>query len=580
MLLVSAVFLLGAAPAEASHQRPTPTNLGATAGDAQVTLSWRKGGAPTTHAYEVEYGEHPSGTLSSISIAGTNAQSVSRTITGLTNGTIYRFRVRSTALGAHTTSGWSGWVTATPRRTVSLSVTPNPVVEGGSAEVKVTLTSALASNVSIPVTTTRGTAEPGDVETGNLFLLVPSGETMATTTVTTARDTDTDNETFTLALGTPLPSGVTAGTPASVTVIIADNDISWAATLTAKDLTGSHGCDDGNSTAANRCEPTTGALTDDDFSLGGGTTYDVTRVTLNDTNADLDLRFDQTVSVGLKSLVLLVGDQRFALAHATLSSCDGGTNNCLAWDTGPAAWTDDQSVALSLKPPGALSAPWTLDQPSTRLRTVTEGAAVTFTVALASEPVDDVTVNLRLAGDDQDKASVAPATLEFTGGSTGTWAMAQTVTVTARQDPDSDDELPIILLLTETDDAYYKSPTVGIHVAVTDDERLADAALDGFVLSAGTLAPAFTPGTRSYTASVPNEVASVTVTPGVRSAGVSVTVDGQSVTSGQASAAIALEVGTPKAIAVVVTAGDGSWTRTYTVTVTRLSPGRRRAPWS
>ena len=75
--------------------------------------------------------------------------------------------------------------------------------------------------------------------------------------------------------------------------------------------------------------------------------------------------------------------------------------------------------------------------------------------------------------------------------------------------------------------------------------------------------------TTSYTASVANARTHLKLTPTVADTGkATVTVDGNAVTSGSASDAIALSVGS-NAITVRVTAEDGSTTKDYTVTVTR-----------
>jgi uncharacterized repeat protein (TIGR02543 family) len=97
-----------------------------------------------------------------------------------------------------------------------------------------------------------------------------------------------------------------------------------------------------------------------------------------------------------------------------------------------------------------------------------------------------------------------------------------------------------------------------------------DATLSALALSSGTLTPAFSSGTTSYTASVANSVSSITVTPTRTQANATITVNGTSVTSGSASGAISLSVGS-NIITVVVTAQDGATTSTYTVTVTRAA---------
>ena len=95
--------------------------------------------------------------------------------------------------------------------------------------------------------------------------------------------------------------------------------------------------------------------------------------------------------------------------------------------------------------------------------------------------------------------------------------------------------------------------------------------LSSLVLSAGTLSPAFTPGTLSYTLTVPGSTTATTVTPtNAQTSGGTITVNGTAVASGAASGSIALNPGSTSIAVVVNPAGAGSAT-TYTVTVTRPS---------
>jgi gliding motility-associated-like protein len=94
------------------------------------------------------------------------------------------------------------------------------------------------------------------------------------------------------------------------------------------------------------------------------------------------------------------------------------------------------------------------------------------------------------------------------------------------------------------------------------------ATLASFSISSGTLSPTFASGTTTYTASVANSVTSITVTPTNTDSFATVKVNGTTVTSGSASSAIALNVGS-NVISTVVTAEDGLTTQTYTLTVTR-----------
>ncbi|MFD0682163.1 MULTISPECIES: cadherin-like beta sandwich domain-containing protein [unclassified Paenibacillus] len=102
----------------------------------------------------------------------------------------------------------------------------------------------------------------------------------------------------------------------------------------------------------------------------------------------------------------------------------------------------------------------------------------------------------------------------------------------------------------------YHAPTVS-----------SNADLNSLALSSGTLSPAFASGTTSYTSNVSNNVSSVTITANVYDSNAAMTVNGTATTSGQASAAINLTVGS-NVIPIIVTAQNGT-TKTYNVTVNR-----------
>lgn len=91
--------------------------------------------------------------------------------------------------------------------------------------------------------------------------------------------------------------------------------------------------------------------------------------------------------------------------------------------------------------------------------------------------------------------------------------------------------------------------------------------LSGLTLSEGSLSPSFAAGSLAYNASVTNSVYAVTVTPTATYSTFAVTVNGDAVTSGHASAPIALHVG-GNTIAIEVITID-STTRSYTIDVIR-----------
>lgn len=117
-----------------------PTGLGATAGDAQVALSWTApvstGGSAITD-YVVEYATDLAGpwTVFADGVStGTTA-----TVTGLTNGTPYFFRVA--AVNSVGTGAASGTATATPRAPIVPPAAPiGATVNGGLLQAHVSWT--------------------------------------------------------------------------------------------------------------------------------------------------------------------------------------------------------------------------------------------------------------------------------------------------------------------------------------------------------------------------------------------------------------------------------------------------------
>lgn len=116
-------------------------------------------------------------------------------------------------------------------------------------------------------------------------------------------------------------------------------------------------------------------------------------------------------------------------------------------------------------------------------------------------------------------------------------------------------------------------PSAGVQV--TPIATNADASLVSLTAVAGgaalPFAPAFAPGITAYTASVPTDVESMTVTPTVSDAYATVTVNGVTTASGSVSAALPLAVGV-NTITVKVTASDGTTISSYVISVTRAAP--------
>ncbi|RZI81142.1 MAG: cadherin-like beta sandwich domain-containing protein, partial [Pseudomonas sp.] len=95
-----------------------------------------------------------------------------------------------------------------------------------------------------------------------------------------------------------------------------------------------------------------------------------------------------------------------------------------------------------------------------------------------------------------------------------------------------------------------------------------DTTLSSLKLSTGSLTPAFSTATTSYTASVGNATATLSLTPTTTDNNSTVTVNGTPVNSGSASPPIGLAVGA-NVFTLLITAADGVTTKSYTITVDR-----------
>ena len=95
-----------------------------------------------------------------------------------------------------------------------------------------------------------------------------------------------------------------------------------------------------------------------------------------------------------------------------------------------------------------------------------------------------------------------------------------------------------------------------------------NASLSALAISGGVLTPAFSGAVLTYAVGMPNAMTTFTVTPAAASSSATITANGQAVASGAASASMTLS-GSSTTVNVVVTAQDGSTTKTYTLNLTR-----------
>jgi hypothetical protein len=118
--------------------------------------------------------------------------------------------------------------------------------------------------------------------------------------------------------------------------------------------------------------------------------------------------------------------------------------------------------------------------------------------------------------------------------------------------------------------ANWRLDDITLNVSIANAST--NANLSGLALSAGTLTPVFGSNITTYTASVPNTVSSVTLTPTTSDPGANIRVNSTLVGSGMASSPISLNVG-DNTITTTVMAADGNTSKSYTLTVNRASAG-------
>ena len=446
------------------------------------------------------------------------------------------------------------------------------VAEGSSATIVATLSAALGSDVVIPVTVTRGSAEAGDIGTLT-SITVAQGFTVGGATITTAQDTDADHETFTVSLGTPLPSSVSAGTPSSVTVTVQDDEatrdslvglsltvggsavtLSPAFATSTKSYTGTVAPTATSASVTptwiegHFIETKVASTTPDYDSIltqsgsalaSSGTSKTVTLAASGDTWVSVEIR-DNNARKSTNYLVVLKKSTQSSNANLSAltakSSTDGSTFTALTLS--PSTFSASTTAYTASVANGVTHVKLTPTKAHT-------GASIKVGKGTSLTAVNSGTDSSAIALSEGSNAIKVEVTAQD-----GTTKVAYTVTVTRAASG------------TLSSNANLSALT-------------AKSSTDVTTFTALTLSPSpFSASTTAYTASVANNVTHVKLTPTKAHTGASIKVGkGTSLTavnSGSDSSAILLSEGA-NAIKVEVTAEDGTTKVVYTVTVTRAA---------
>lgn len=263
-------------------------------------------------------------------------------------------------------------------------------------------------------------------------------------------------------------------------------------------------------------------------------------------HANASLTIEYSVLTGNSSRVVGVQDIKLAAGSAT------ATNNW--WGSNSGAGGGRVEAGVTVTPHLAA-----VDVGADLLRALTQSAD--FSATLANSTPTDVTaasgLSVRFVQTGVHPAS-ADTTPPWDHSYVGTVVGMDTVTASVLFGPwgTLDDR--------GTEEFAGLSDSATVHWGSTD------ATLSDLDISEGTLDPAFDPGDLAYTASVPNSVDSITVTPTANHSGATIEVDGVAIISGAESAPIPLSVG-DTTIEVAVTPENTGPATTYTITVTRAA---------
>ena len=408
---------------ESSVAPAKPTGLAATVGDGSVTLSWTDPNNPTITQWQYRQKAGDGAWGEWTDMGGSDDETTSHEVNGLTNGTTYQFEVRAVneagngagpdaPVSATPTAPATSTPTAptTPPATPAAGVTVTPtaltVAEGDSGSYTVALDTQPSGDVTVTI---RGAS--GDVTTSpaSLTFTPANYATAQTVTVTAAEDEDAATDAAVTLTHSASGGGYDAVSIDAVTVTITEDDEAGV-TLSASALTLEEG-GSGHYTVVLDSQPT------EEVTVAiRGASGDVTASPASLTFTRANYNTAQTVTVTAATDDDAVTEPAVTLTH----NASGGEYGAVRIGTVTVTIREDDEAGVTL---------------SASSLTLQEGRSGNYTVVLDSQPTDEVTVTPVSA--DSSALTVMPSALRFT---VANWDTAQTVTVTAARDDDTDEE--------------------------------------------------------------------------------------------------------------------------------------------
>ena len=599
-----------------------PQNFQATPGDGKVTLSWEapsSWGSYTAAGYELEYRVGNSGTWQYSGIPALGASATSYEFTGsygsttVTNGVTYQFRIRSKVVNPIDSADiWTSHYTAAASATPAAATLPvvgfkvgtwtvsETIGETGIVDTELTIQPALSqeSTVSLSVKA-GGTASSSDYSVPS-SLTLPAGETEVKLNITVVNDSDVESEeTFTIVLSAIQSAPYTVSSSSGeIVVTIQDDDISAPTSLTVSagtgklDLSWAAPATDNSGlaiayTVQHKKSATPGTAVTGDAGTGWVQTTGISATTHSITGLDAGTAYAVRVRAG---------NAKSTGAWATASGTTGGTGTTPTTQTSSGGvWSATLTVAnisgslvgchdrRNVSSTGVQYYP----QDDTGMQCSDNDnvlSAHTFTHDSVTYTVTALynSVAAAYGGVYLDFGSSVSNALDGLNLCIGTKALP--FAEASKQGFgkyfgwDTANERWRVRDMVAVSIGASCSGTAPVTPTTSTDATLsaltATNALSATgVFTAFTLSPAFAASTETYSATVPNNITHVKLTPTVTATGKATVQVGKagslaSVTSGSASQAIALAEGA-NAILVEVTAQDTTTTKTYRVNITR-----------
>jgi len=482
------------------------------------------------------------GMLSPVFATGTNSYTASVgnatasvTVTPTTSDGTATVTVNGTAVSSGTASG--GIALVVGANTITTIVTAQDGVT--TKTYTITVTRAPSTNADLAnLTTSAGTLSPVFATGTNSYTASVSN---ATASITVTPTTSDGTATVTVN-GTAVSSGTASG---GIALVVGANTITTIVTaqdgVTTKTYT----------ITVTRAPSTNAALAN--LTISAGTLSPVFATGTNSYtasvgNATASITVTPTTSDPTATVTINGTAVSSGMASGSIALVAGSNTITTIVTAQDGITTDTYTITVSRAPStNALLSSIKLTPASTLTNTGTVGSTTTYTTSV-SNAVASVTVTA---------TTIDPtATIKVNGVAVSSGMASGSIALVAGPNT-------ITTVVTAQDGITTRTYTI-----IVTRAKSTNAALAKLSISAGMLSPVFATGTNSYTASVGNATASVTVTPTTSDGTATVTVNGTAVSSGTASGGIALVVGA-NTITTIVTAQDGVTTKTYTITVTR-----------